>query len=315
VRVLNHDELSSDLEEQTRLLDGTAGWGPLDSRMVGEARKLGYPAADYFGVYAVEKGQVLSMVRVLRVPFTTPDGTETVAGIQGVVTRRDQSRRKLARKLLEEVHRREKASGYRYVMLWTGRAMVAHGLYESLGYQDVYTPELAVKKCKDVAKPAGLEFRRIRMSETHLIEEMHRKAMAGRLGFTPRPDGIVDSVLKLGFRSLAGFWLLLRGGEPVGYSLFERGTVRSSIDELVLSGVRIEDALSSMESTVSGSWLSIRNTSVKDYFGALKIRGYSFSKFTYYGLMAAPLEVDKSANPHVLGTASKRFTCQQLDYF
>ena len=105
MRILDYDELPSGVEGQAQLLDMSAGWGPMDFRRVGDARRIGYPAADYFGVYAVEGGEVLSMVRVLRLPFTTPKGVEKIGAIQGVVTRRDRARRGLARKLIEEVHK------------------------------------------------------------------------------------------------------------------------------------------------------------------------------------------------------------------
>jgi predicted acetyltransferase len=80
---------------------------PLDFKKMEEARRSGYPAADYFGVYAVENKQVASAVRVLRIPYTMGDGTvEIVSGIQGVVTRRESSRNGFARQLLSEVHER-----------------------------------------------------------------------------------------------------------------------------------------------------------------------------------------------------------------
>ncbi len=128
MRIVDHDELSSASQQQVHLLDMTAGWGALDFSDINQARKTGYPATDYFGVYAVEGGEVLSAVRVIRFPFTTPNEVRQVAGIQGVVTRRDTGRKGLAYKLLEEVHRRERASGKKFAMLWTGRGVVAHGL-------------------------------------------------------------------------------------------------------------------------------------------------------------------------------------------
>lgn len=184
VRILNHDELPSEAEAQVQLLHGSVGWGPIDFGRIRKARELGYPTPSYFGVYAVEDGQVMSAVWVLRLPFTDAEGAGTVGGIQGVVTRRDQSRRGLARMLLQEVHRREKASGCKHVMLWTGRGMVAHGLYESLGYQDVYTPELAVKACDRAQRPTKYELRKVGESEAGILEKLHHEATSGRLGFT-----------------------------------------------------------------------------------------------------------------------------------
>jgi len=316
VRVLDYDELTQEMEVQMQMLDASVGWSAVGFGRLERARELGYPASDYFGVYAVERGQIVATVRVLRLPFTTPRGTETIGSVQGVITRRDKSRRGIARMLLREVHRREKAFGCRFMMLWTGRAMIAHRLYESLGYRDVYTPDLAVKKCGKVSKPEGYELRKLRKSETSLVEEIHNKATEGRLGFTPRPKGALDAALELGFCNLDDLRVLLRRGEPVGYSVLQKNLVSSRLDELVLvEGAQSADALAVIESTLEGSWLSIRNTSVRDYYGTLSRRGYSFSPFTYYGLLAAPLEGDRSATAEALGTSDKSFTCQQLDYF
>jgi GNAT superfamily N-acetyltransferase len=304
------------MEVQVHLLDGTAGWGPMDFGTLAKARKLGYPAPDYFAVYAVEGGQVLSMVRVLRLPFTTPEGTEAVGAIQGVVTRRDQSRRGLARALLADVSTRENASGSRCLLLWTGRGQVSHRLYESLGYQDIYTPELAVKMCSPTKRPKGYILRKAKESETVELEELHREATAGRLGFTPRPAGVVQSLIKLGFRDQNDFSVLLRDGEMVAYTILQAGPIRSRVDELVVKdGVPSESVLGTIESAVGGSWLSIRNTSVRDHLHALGKRGYSFSQFTYYALMAQSLEPGRPATPEALGTTDESFTCQQLDYF
>jgi hypothetical protein len=88
------------------------------------------------------------------------------------------------------------------------------------------------------------------------------------------------------------------------------------VDELVLrDGIVVEDALALIESSVAGSWLSIRNTSVKDNFATLSRRGYSFSSHTYYSLMAASLGGDGLKTSRTLGSTDRSFTCQQLDYF
>ena len=134
LRILEFGELPASLEPQAHLLDVAVGWSPLDFGRVNEAIKLGYPRADYVGVYAVEKNEIQSVVRVLRVPYTLADGTsETISAIAAVVTRRDRSGKGLARELLEEVHRREAAAGIRFATLWTGLSIFAHNLYKSMG--------------------------------------------------------------------------------------------------------------------------------------------------------------------------------------
>ena len=316
MRILEHDELSSEMERQVHLLDSSVGWGVMDFDRIRESRRKGYPVPDYYGVYAVENGQVLSTVRVLALPFTTKDGTEIVAGIQGVVTRRDQGGKGMARELMAEVHRREKASRRRYSMLWTGRYQVAHGFYNFLGYQDVYTPDLAIKKCERGRRPKKLTLRKIRRSDAKTIEKLHRKSTWGGLGFTPRPTGFAGLILDWGFESLDDLKVIMNDDEPIGYVLLHGGNLGYKLDELVLLQDNLSnDAFSLIESSVGENWLTVRNTSVRDYRNVLDKRRYSFSTFSYYSLLALSLGEGRIENNEALGCDETSFTCQGLDYF
>ncbi|MDA4127047.1 MAG: GNAT family N-acetyltransferase, partial [Thaumarchaeota archaeon] len=224
LRIVDYDELPARLETRAQILDASVGWMPLDFRRMEEARRIGFPAAPYFGVYAVENDEILSTVRVMRIPYTLANGSvETVSGIQGVITRREWSRRGLARKLLAEVHRREAEAGLGFVMLWTGHSLMAHNLYNSMGYQDIYTPNLAIRKCDGRrARPRGYELKTARRSDSELIEKLHSDSTAGRVGFTPRPKGIVSILFKLWLKP-DSFRLILRGGKPIGYAQLQKG--------------------------------------------------------------------------------------------
>jgi GNAT superfamily N-acetyltransferase len=281
-----------------------------------EARAAGYPAADYFGVYAIEGEEVLSVVRVLRLPFTTPKGRETVAAIQGVVTRRDRSRMGLARRLLEEVHRRERAIGIRFALLWTGYNNVARKLYNSLGYVDVYTPELAMRFVERSPKPKGYELRAAQRKDWNLVEKLHSAATEGRLGFVPRPRGIVKSLIVLGFLEQEQLQLILRDGEPVGYVVLQRNPMWSKADEVVLlDGGRADAVLSLLESEAAGGWLVFRNTFVRDVGDLFRRRCYSITGLSYYGLLTLPLVASQADASRELGISSRSFSCQLLDYF
>ncbi len=317
MRIVDHDELSSASQQQVHLLDMTAGWGALDFSDINQARKMGYPATDYFGIYAVEGGEVLSAVRVIRFPFTTPNGVGQVAGVQGVVTRRDTGRKGLARKLLEEVHRREEASGKKFAMLWTGRSMVAHGLYEKLGYVDVYSPELAIRRIpRNTTKPTGYRLRKARRDDFRPIERLHAEATKGRLGFTPRTPRYIEIVVQLGFASLEGLMVIEKRGEPVGYAQMQKVFGLPRVEELfLLSDAEPDQVLSLLEVGARGGWCAFRNTTVRDHLGLLKARGYAMTNLAYYGLLAKPLDGGRHDMALELGTTSPRFTCQAFDYF
>lgn len=318
LRVVDFDDLPKRLEAGAQLLDATTGWYPWDFARISDARRLGYPAASYFGVYAVEGSEVLSVVRVLRLPYTMANGeVETISGVAGVVTRPERSHRGLARRLLEEVHQREAAVGSRFVMLWTGRAMMAHNLYESMGYVDVFTPPIAILRCGTPRKkPAGYEMRKATKGDAKPIHGLHRETTSGRMGFTPRPKGILPALFKLGWIKPNAFWLILRSGEPVGYAHLERGLGWAKSGEVVLKGgADVSAALSLLELEARGSWLTLSGTFVSDQRGLLARRGYALTGNSYSTLLARPLGGKRGPSMDELGTAEPSFTCQHLDGF
>lgn len=299
-------------------MDASAGWMPLDFRRMQEARKLGYPTADYFGVCAVEKSKVQSVVRVLRIPYTMANGAkETISAIQGVVTKRERSGRGLARRLLEEVHRREAAADNRFVMLWTGHSIMAHGLYNSMGYVDVYTPKLAVRRCdRQKVKQTGYEVRAFRKGDAETVEKLHAESTADRVGFTPRPRGLLPALFKLGLLRPDSLRLILLEGKPVGYVQLrkDRGWVKS--DEVILTErANPEAVVSLLESEAARGWLILLGTFVRDSTGLLRRRGYSLTDYAYFGLLARALAGSHRNMQEELGTTSRSFTCHFLDYF
>lgn len=318
MRITDYDDIPAELEPQVHLLDASTGWMPMDFQRLKEARSLGYPIAPYFGVYAMEGREVESVVRVLRLPYTFANGErKTVSGIQGVVTRRERSGKGLARMLLDEVHRREAEAGTSFVLLWTGHSIMAHNLYLSMGYSDIYTPALAMRKCDlSGAGQQGYTTRALLAEGAETVQRLHTESTAGRVGFTPRAEGLLPALLRLGFVAPDSFELILHGGEPVGYFQLkkERGWIRS--DEVVLSkGVDPAVALSALESKGTGGWLTILGTFVSDNADLLRDRGYLMTSHSYSGLLARPLQGGQDDPRHELGVDQRSFTCHFLDYF
>ena len=317
MRIVELDDLPPSAEASVHLLDMTAGWGPLGFGTLKEIKGLGYPAADYVGLCAVESGKVVSMVRVLRIPFSATKGRETISAIQGVVTRRDRSRHGLARRLLDEVHRRERSVGSKFAILWTGHSLMAHSLYNSMGYLDLYTPPLAMRRAGSrPAGPSGYELRKIKRGDARIVEGLHADSTRGRLGFTPRATRIFDWIFRLGFVKQEWLRLILRADEPVGYVEVQKNLGWVLSEEVVLRDPAMaDDVVSLLESEAGDGWLALRGTFVRDFHGALRGRRYSFSDHTYYGLLGLPLAGGGPRSLKALGAADPRFTCQLLDYF
>jgi GNAT superfamily N-acetyltransferase len=320
MRIVSFDELPEGSEPKAQLIDASVGWLLTDFGRLKEARRLGYPAADYYGVYAVEGGEVQSAVRVLRIPYTLASGsTETVSGICGVATRREWSRRGLARALLGEAHRREAAAGNRFSLLWMGFWNFSHTLYSSIGYADIYTPRLAMRRC-DGPKPRSerqkYELRPARKGDAATIEELHAESTRGRVGFTPRPKSALLPLFALGWVKPDAFRLILSGGEPVGYLQIQKGRGWVKSDEVVLtSRADPGEVASLLQREATPGWLLLQGTFVRDSSALLRRLGYLFTDYLYYGLMARPLEGAPGDIKRKLGTDSRSFTCHFLDYF
>jgi GNAT superfamily N-acetyltransferase len=320
MRILEHDELPSDLEADLQLLRLSVGWVPRDFNRTEQARSAGYPSADYFGLYAVEGNRILSTVRVLRLPYTFPDRhTETVSGILSVLTRQDSRGQGLARQLLNEIHTRERKAGSRFSILWA-ESITAHRLYESMGYEDVYTPDIATKRAlQRGAFHDPYELEPAKDDDVATIERLHFAATRDRIGFTPRPRGLLGSLLKFGLFKADSFRLILRDGRPIGYLELQETPGWVNVSEVVMTGDSsdMSGLLSVLERVSTGRWLSFWNTFVRDSKKVLEGRRYSFSNLGDYLLMSLPL--DKKSSLHeqtsVLGTADPRFVCQDLDHF
>jgi GNAT superfamily N-acetyltransferase len=318
MRIVSFDELPERWEPKAQLLDASVGWFLMDFRRMKEARRLGYPAADYFGVYAVEGDEVQSAVRVLRIPYTLASGTtETVSGICGVATRREWSRKGLARALLGEVHRREAAAGNRFSLLWMGFWNFSHTLYTSVGYTDIYTPRLAMRRCDGPkSERQKYELRTAKKGDAATIEKLHVESTRGRVGFTPRPKSVLPPLFKLGLLKPEAFRLVLSGGEPVGYLQMQKGPGWIKSDEVVLTGRADPGEVASLlQREAAPGWLLLQGTFVRDSSAPLRRLGYLFTDYLYYGLMARPLEGAHRDVKRELGTVSRSFTCHFLDYF
>ncbi|MGD0477713.1 MAG: GNAT family N-acetyltransferase [Nitrososphaerales archaeon] len=318
MRIVSFDELPKEWEPKAQLLDASVGWYLTDFRHMKEARRMGYPAADYFGVYAVEGDEVQSAVRVLRIPYTLDNGvTETVSGICGVVTRREWSRKGLAKALLGEVHRREATVGNRFCILWMGFWNFSHSLYSSIGYVDIYTPRLAMRRCDGPrSERQKYKLRTTKKSDATTIERLHAESTRGRIGFTPRPKSVLPPLFKLGLLKPNAFRLILSDGEPVGYLQMQKGPGWVKSDEVVLTERADPGEITSLlQSEATPGWLLLQGTFVRDSSDLLSKLGYLFTDYPYYGLMVRPLEGVHEDLKRELGTVNRSFTCHFLDYF
>ncbi|MDH2901704.1 MAG: GNAT family N-acetyltransferase [archaeon] len=318
MHILTHDELPDSFDSEVQLLQLGAGWGIFDFDQIKRARKMGYPSSDYFAVYAVEDDRPVAKVEVIHIEFETPKGPEIMSGIAGVVTRRDKSRLGLAKQLLLEVHEREKASGIKYSLLWTGRNNKAHNLYESLGYVDIYDPSIALLKTQgNRTNSKDLTIRTATTNDEELMDNLHRKIVSKHLGFRQRPKNFMKILFDLEFEKSDSFRIFIHENTPVGYAYFQQNTGWIKSYEVIIEREYVEAALSLLETEAKGSWLAFANSFVSSARTLLTKRGYVFSDYTYGTLMVCSLDqASKQENMDVLlGANDPRFVCHGLDHF
>jgi len=295
MRVYALDELPADLRPQLAAFAVSDGDPPQDFDLIRRLRRMGHPASDYWGVYAVEDGQVLSRVETLQLPFRGRAGPQTVVGVADVLTLPEGTGRGLARALLQEAHRRETARGRGWSFLWTHGTWGAHRLYLSLGYQDVYSPPNALRLVPRTTRrepPAGYHWRVARAADTDRLARLLARATEGRYGFVPRPRESTRIRFSLGWRRPENHRILFRGARAEGYAhLASSNSWNVTVNEVVVpSSDHSEAMIAGLEGLARGRWLTFQGTSfIRDAESQLTSRGYRILPRSHAVLMAKPL--------------------------
>ena len=297
-----------------------SAWGGLDDLASAlDARRSGFPFASYLGVYAREGDALLSAVFVSHYPLTTPDGPETAAGIELVMTRPDAIRRGLAGQLLREVHRRERSAGLRLSLLCTGRSNLAHELYLKLGYQDIFQPRTALRYIDRPTSQALpiIRVRRARASDAPALARVHRRANAGALGFTRRHPRSFRIRFLSGTAAARNLLVAERDGRVAGYATLEPHRTWSRAAEVIAPTPDVRRALmATLERNSRGRWLVFAS----DWFSGdddPELIQYTPLLPTYAVMMACPLapELRRRNLFQWFRSSGRPFACQLLDMF
>jgi GNAT superfamily N-acetyltransferase len=295
MRIYDLDQLPEAVTPQLATFGVSDGDPPQDLALIRRLRRMGHPASDYWGVYAIEGEQVLSRVETLQLDFRGRAGSQKVVGVSDVLTLPSGVGRGFARALLTEVHRREAARGRRWSFLWTHRTWGAHGLYLDLGYQDVYSPPNALRLVPRRARRGPWpEYRWVvaRPSDAPRLERLISTATHDRLGFVPRYRGSTRIRFRLGWRRPENYRILLHRGRPVGYVHLPSSADWNLIanEVLVTEPGHARAMLDGLERLAQGRWLVFQATSfVRDSEAELRARGYAIVPTSHSVLMAKPL--------------------------
>ncbi len=321
MRILVFDELSAALDLDRSLVHLAAFGGTFPRAAVELLRRRTKSFADYVGVFAVERNQVLGQVFVLRIPYAFRDGPDTLSGIAAVGTRPDHGRGGIARTLMMEVHRRERDSGIRYSALWTNRSWGAHGLYEKLGYRDVYSSPWAVhasaSRASRRAPPRGVGAGRT--SDLEGIDRLHDALAAHRLGYFRRPHGFSLAEVRWGGIDPGSNLLVARRGKDLaGYAQLDRSPRRVICGELVARSESIRRALvAEVGRSARGVPYAFQHTPVTDSPALFRGPNYVAAPLGWYGMMGNALGREWSRREAVaeFATEDPRFICLAADRF
>jgi len=317
MRILTFGELSPELERDRSVVNMAAFASVFSREYIGVLQRLGL-VSDYIGVFAVERNRVLGHIFVLRIPYVFPEGPETISGIATVGTRPDVGRSGVARALLTDVHRREIEAGVRFSALWTNRSWGAHGLYEKLGYRDVYSSPLAVLPPTD-ADPRGPSLSFAKPSDLDEIDALHNRTAEGRLGYCFRPIGTLRADRRLHYLEPARDILVVRHRRRlVGYAYLDRSPRRVICGEIVATTLATKRSLiAGVRRLARGVPCGFQHSPVRDSPAMFRSPEYRTTSVSWYGMLGARLKREWSTGEAVrqFATRDPRFLCLAGDLF
>ena len=313
--------LPAGLRDQLAGLSPSLGDPPQDYAFIERLRRLRFPASDYYAVYAVERGRILSRIETVQLTLTTARGPEPVVGIADVLTRPEAAGRGLARRLLEEVHRREADQGRGWALLWTQSSWGAHHLYESLGYRDIFSPPVALREIPErgPSMPPGYRWTKARVGDLPRLERILAEGTRDRWGLVPRYEGSFRLRTHLGWRRIGDHRLLWKEGAVVGYAHLPGGQRHylGTNEVVVVAPEHARPMLRAIESIAAGRWLVISSsTFATDVAPELADHGYAVYPRMHAVLMAKRLG-GSGPGPRSLAAMARhpRFSCHRGDAF
>lgn len=321
MRIRTFDELTPSMDSARLLVHLSSLGGAADRNAVRLWRARSDLFSDYVGVFAVERGEVLGQTLVKRLAYTFPGGTERIAAVASVGTRPDRARHGVARRLLEEVHRREREAGVRFVSLWTNFSWGAHRLYEQLGYRDTYAFPWAVRRPRTDpgARRAPGSAQPATLADLEAIERLHDRLAEGRLGFCRRPRRFLRLQAMTREVDPARELLVVRRDRAVtGYAHLQSTATRTISGEL-MAGTRADRVrlVQGVERRAHGAAVAFQHTPITDDPALFRRRGYARMGAGWYVFMTADLSGsgDSRAPASEFAVDDPRFLCLSGDRF
>ena len=168
--------------------------GTMEERIRTDARLKDSPV----GFCAVEEGTLVGFVGVMDIPTRTLEGeVETIGGIWAVATDPGFARQGICKTLMEKAHDYFRSQNYPFSFLCTGRTIIAHAIYQKMGYAEVdwVNQFKGVYKVLDKAESGGTTVASPTI-DPEKIYQLYERFVQGRTGFVVRQKDFVTMYAK-----------------------------------------------------------------------------------------------------------------------
>lgn len=260
---------------------------------------------------AMENGSVIGSVGVMDLPTRTLDGgIEHAGGIYAVATLPTHVRKGVSTALMNATHQYLKEKGYSFSFLWTSRTLVAHAMYEKLGYVD-WLERSTAYKVLEVKKAKRTEKKKAAKPDLDIILKIYKKYVESKVGFVVRDKTYLE--ISRRFEDLSSKDFIT---EKEGYAIFKTnvgGTwIRGTwIRELVALNTEVMNRLLERVEEKSKDLIYDRAVFDDALLRVYKSRDYMIQKKSHSTLMAKPLTSKASLKK----TYGNKFFLTSLDFF
>ena len=221
------------------------------------------------GFCAVENGRLAGFVGVMDIPTRTVDGSEeTVGGIYDVATNPMFAKRGICKVLMDGAHQYFEEKKYNFSFLLTLRTIIAYAFYKKLNYIEIekynqFPIAYKVMRKDKEQKKYDMKF------FPKKIEEIYRKYIREKTGFTQRQKDFIKLFMQWGFSDLKKSFY-----QENGYALLTEIRSTIKIKELVsLDDQTYDKMLERIESTAQAGVID-RLVNDERLLKIYKSRGY-----------------------------------------
>jgi GNAT superfamily N-acetyltransferase len=231
LRIVTYDEV--DPEQALMISLFCLGW-PMTPQTVRYLRKYDRRYSTYYGLYALnDEGRAVSQVLVLHIQTRTKNGKELVGGIQGVGTLPGYSRHGYSTALMKRAHELLGESGIRISFLLTSASLVAHEMYEKLGYSTIAAFNRALRSVEPTHQKRLLTLKRYEPKYATALDRLFARQTESALGFVYRQPKYLTIGTKA-YPSLAEkISVAVAADRVVGYVCANSESGCANIEELV----------------------------------------------------------------------------------